>query len=249
MEPSREGKLPPTSVFFASGRFVLSHLVLGSTEPDMRENPYRKIVDILLDRAITLGMGELRVKHTRLSADILGSRFPPYSLSRPPKGLEIMTSFADILAEQEELYTKLEHRDRLKLISQATYGPVHLFSDSEKACQDFMKEWEGLAGPSESPLAELISPNGDLYRINLAPARELKLNPEKLFQAVERSAEMFQKDVAARKKRFLPQIEALGIKPGDVPSMPPHHSESYTKTIHPSYRLISSAELCSLLRD
>ncbi|MQY71279.1 hypothetical protein GH141_05050, partial [bacterium] len=77
LEPTRETSLPPSSIFFASGRFVLSTFVLGDLDVDRRSKAYRRVVEVILKRSQELAVGDVRVKHSRLSREIVGSAFPP----------------------------------------------------------------------------------------------------------------------------------------------------------------------------
>ncbi|TET21851.1 MAG: hypothetical protein E3J71_08410 [Candidatus Stahlbacteria bacterium] len=271
LEPTREGSLPPTSIFFASGRFVLSTFVLGDLDVDRRSKAYRRVVEVILKRSQELAVGDVRVKHSRLSREIVGSAFPPYSFPKPPNDLSPATSFPDIIAEQELLHGKLEEADKLKLIFQAVYGGGHLLSDSEAAWKCLENEWDSIEPESEAgekcvmgvtsvtggcvtgtgvtgePLAERISPEGDLYRINLRPCKELGIDLNRLFEAVKRSAEVVTADRARREARILPQSRSVGIEPDMVTNGPFHHSKSYRERVLPAYRLIHASEIAGLL--
>lgn len=267
LEPTRETSLPPSSIFFASGRFVLSTFVLGDLDVDRRSKAYRRVVEVILKRSQELAVGDVRVKHSRLSREIVGSAFPPYSFPKPPNDLSPATSFPDIIAEQELLHGKLEEADKLKLIFQAVYGGEHLLSDPEEAWECLKNEWDSIEPESEvgekcvtggcvtggcvtgtgEPLAERISPEGDLYRINLRPAKELGVDLRELFEAVKRSAEGIANDRARREVRLLPQALSVGIEPDKVPKGPFHHSKSYRERVLPAYRLIHASEIAGLL--
>jgi hypothetical protein len=266
LEPTRETNLPPTSIFFASGRFVLSTFVLGDLDVDRRSKAYRRVVEVILKRSQELALGDVRVKHSRLSSEIVGSVFPPYSFPKPPNDLSPATSFPDIIAEQELLHGKLEEADKLKLIFQAVYGGGHLLPDPEAAWECLKNEWDsiepeskvgekcdtggcvtGTGGVTGEPLAERISPEGDLYRINLRPAKELGIDLRRLFEAVKRSAEVVTADRARSEARILPQSRSVGIEPDMVTNGPFHHSKSYRERVRPAYRLIRAAEIAGLL--
>lgn len=260
MEPTRETSLPPTSIFFASGRFVLSTFVLGDLDVDRRSKAYRRVVEVILKRSQELAVGDVRVKHSRLSREIVGSAFPPYSFPKPPNDLSPATSFPDIIAEQELLHGKLEEADKLKLIFQAVYGGGHLLSDPDRAWKCLQNEWDFLrpenkagkrrvtgTGVTGEPLAERISPEGDLYRINLRPAKELGIDLSHLFEAVKRSAEGIANDRARREARLLPQALSVGIEPDKVPKGSFHHSKPYRERVSPAYRLIHASEITGLL--
>lgn len=262
LEPTRETNLPPTSIFFASGRFVLSTFVLGDLDVDRRSKAYRRVVEVILKRSQELAVGDVRVKHSRLSREIVGSAFPPYSFPKPPNDLSPATSFPDIIAEQELLHGKLEEADKLKLIFQAVYGGEHLLSHAKAMWESLQNEWDSIEPESEAgekcdtggcvtgtgePLAEQISPEGDLYRINLRPAKELGVDLRELFEAVKRSAEGIANDRARREARLLPQALSVGIEPDKVPKGSFQHSKSYRERVLPAYRLIHASEIAGLL--
>jgi len=262
LEPTRETNLPPTSIFFASGRFVLSTFVLGDFDVDRRSKAYRRVVEVILKRSQELALGDVRVKHSRLSSEIVGSVFPPYSFPKPPNDLLAATSFPDIIAEQELLHGKLAEADKLKLIFQAVYGGEHLLADPEAAWECLENEWDSIEPESKvgekcvtggcvtgtgEPLAERISPEGDLYRINLRPAKELGVDLRELFEAVKRSAEVVTADRARREARILPQSRSVGIEPDMITNGPFHHSQTYRDRVSPAYRLIRAAEIAGLL--
>jgi hypothetical protein len=247
LEPTRKTSLPPSSIFFASGRFVLSTFVLGDFDVDRRSKAYRRVVEVILKRSRELSLGDIRVKHSLRSSEIVGSVFPPYPFPKPPRDLSSSTSFPDIIAEQELLHGQLEEQDKLKLVFQAVYGGQHLFSDPQTAWDNFHNEWNSLESINDEPLAERISPEGDLYRINLRAAKELGISLGKLFEAAKRSAERISENLERRKARLLPQSRSLGIKPDAVPVKPIRHSDSYRLRVRPSYRLIHACDIADLL--
>ena len=270
LEPTKEGGLPPTSIFFASGRFVLSTFVLGSFDVDKRSKAYRRIVDVLLARSQKLSLGDVRVKHSLRSSEIVGSVFPPYPFPKPPRDLSPTTSFPDIIAEQELLHGQLEEQDKLKLVFQAVYGGGHFFSHAQAAWKRLEKEWDSIrpenkagekrvtgvtggcvtgTGVTGEPFAERISPEGDLYRINLRAAKGLGIGLDRLFEAAKRSAERISKDLDRRKIRLLPQSRSLGIEPDAVPTNPIRHSDSYRVRVRPAYRLIHACDIAGLLEQ
>lgn len=248
LEPTRTGRLPPTSVFLASRRSVRSTFVLGTLDPAARRQAYERLVKVLLERVKGCALKNVRVEHSRLSAEIVGSAFSIYAAFRMPKDLLPVTTFAEILAEQEILYHGLEHQDKLKLIFQAVYGGEHMLRRKGTAWQQLCQEWDLLEATFNEPLAERISPEGDLYHINLRPAKELGIDLEKLSEAVERSAERIREEGTGREGRLLPQARSAGIEPDEVLRKPIHHSASYKERVRPAYRLIHAADIGELLQ-
>jgi len=249
LEPVREGSVPVTSVFFSSGGFVLSTFVLGTFDPLRRQKAYLRILDALLKRTHELSFGDVRIKHSILSRKIVGTEFSSYSYPRPPDDFSASASFAEIIADQQALHGELAEQDKLKLIFQAVYGSEHLLSAAQSAWRSFKDEWDSLDFENAEPFAERISPEGDLYRINLRPAKELGIAPEIIFDAVKRSAACISADLSRRQERILPQSRSVGIKPGMVPRVPVHHSTAYKTSQAPAYRLLLSFEITGLLKD
>lgn len=248
LEPVRSGFLPTTSIFYASGKFVLSTFVVGTFNPLKRPDAYKKMVDVLLRKVKQSSLGELRIKHSNLSREILGTNFPPYSLSQPPHSLSAASTFPDILDEQEMLHGSLEKDDKLKLIFHAIYGGEHLFFNSRMAWQKLVEEWESLDVDNNEPLAERISPDGDIYRLNLKPAKELGIELSKLYQTVKESAEMLSKDLVRRELRLKSQVRSIGFETEEVPSESFHHSSTYRQRVRPAYRLIHVSKIEELIK-
>lgn len=248
LKPTTTGVLPPTSLFFSTGRFVLSTFILGTLDASKREAAYRKIVEILLKRVRTHSLGDVKVKHSRLSREFIGSAFPAYSKPKPPDNLFLDISFTDILADEEYLNGELAKGDKLKLVFQAVFGGEHMLSDITSAWRNFTGEWDSLEQTNDEPLAERISPEGDLYRINLRPAKELGISPKVLFEATTRSAILISGDLKRRKEKILPQSRLLGIESYKVDTETSHHSVPYTARNHPAYRLVHVSEIAELLR-
>jgi hypothetical protein len=147
------------------------------------------------------------------------------------------------------LHGQLEEQDKLKLVFQAVYGGQHLFYEPQTAWDNFQNEWNSLEPVNNEPLGERISPEGDLYRINLRAAKELGIGQEGLFEAVRRSAERVAEDLDRRRIRLLPQSGSLGIEPDAVPADPIRHSDSYRVRVNPSYRLIHACDIADLLEQ
>ncbi len=249
LEPTGGGELPPSSVFFASGRFVLSTFVIGCKDVFRRRNAYERCAKVLADRARTLATGDIRVKHSHLSAELIGTKYPPYSFANPPRDLSLAASFPDIIAEQEALHGPLEEPDRIKLVSQAVYGGGHLLTNLKTAWDMLVVEWQSLERAGTEPLAERISPEADVYRINLRAAKELGLNLEETFDALKRSAELVSADIARREIQLASQASSLGIKPERILPHPPHHSTPYRQRVKPAYRLIHASLITELLPE
>lgn len=248
LEPTTGGNLPPGSLFFASRGFVVSTFVLGTFDVEKRQGAYKRVVKALLWRARTHSHRDVQVKHSSLSQELVGSTYSICSQSTPPHNLTLAASFADILADEEALKGELAPEDKLKLIFQAVYGGAHILSDISRAKINFTEEWDSLKQANDEPLAERISPEGDLYRINLRPAKELGISPEALFEAVRHSARLISNDRERRKEKILVQSHLVGIEPHQIATETYHHSVSYGVRNHPAYRLLHLSEISRLLR-
>ncbi|MBD3286525.1 hypothetical protein GF359_08135 [candidate division WOR-3 bacterium] len=97
-------------------------------------------------------------------------------------------------------------------------------------------------------MGERISPLGDIYRINLRPAIEVGISPEKLWDAVVESSRMFNENLPVRKRKIEAQIETIGLEFQDIPREPSGHSEQYKELAAPSYRLIHGSLFRDLIR-
>jgi hypothetical protein len=250
LEPTREGRLPVSSLYLASDGFVASTYVLGAPEPSRRMVAYERILRALAKRIETVPLEKLSVKHIDSSIKIAClAHLADASLPSPshPARVVNLTSFNEILEDQELLYGELPTKDRLKLVAQAVYGGEHMLKDSGAAWNFLLSEWNSIELPTDEPLAERISPDGELYRINLRPSKELGIQPEVIYEAALHSATEISRDMQNRIERVLPQALSIGIEPDTVPVFPSRHSESYKSRVKPSYRLIRSQELNDLV--
>ncbi len=250
LEPTRKGVLPLSSLFLSSDGFVPSTYVLGTLDTLRRGSAYERIVKALFKRIETVAAEEVSVKHTGISLKICTSAFPGDIYPPPPSypdDIVNLTSFNEIIKDQELLYGGLPEKDKLKLIAQAVYGGAHMLEDTAAAWDYLLAEWNSIESLTDEPLAERISPEGDLYRINLRAAKYLGIRPEVLFDAALRSAANVSLDLPRRIERILPQALSAGFEPDTVPVNPPRHSSSYRERIKPSYRLVLSDELDILL--
>jgi len=247
LDPTSGGRLPPTSMFYAPKRGVASIYVLGTSDPDKRNPAYKRIVEALLRRVAKVKPDQIRVEHSSLSRKIVDIPFSIYPGLRMPKDLLPVAGFADILADQSALYGEAEQDDEFKLIFQALYGAEHMLADEEKALQDLIAEWDKLSESSDEPFAERISPFGDLYRVNLRPAKELGIKPESIFKAVKRSAFSASEGLDTRKEKLKALLRTAGFNTEDIPDKPLRHSQSYKQQNNPAYRLVKAEEISGLL--
>lgn len=177
----------------------------------------------------------------------------------------MQTSFESILLEQLGLHPGFAVEDLYKLIYQAVFGLEHLLSDEKEARRALCEEFETLTQPlSGEKLLELIDPKGIIYRINLRPYKAKNGKSDRLFKVLLLS----KRRVSGRREDFLSlweeakklikklplpfsledmkKLEFSFLK-GDLPIM--HHSESYQRLNHPSYRLIATEYIETLLEQ
>lgn len=254
LEPtSCKGVLPISSLFLSVDGYIVSTCVLGTFDPYKRKVAYERVLKVLEKRIETMPAEELSVKHTGISLEIssfalregVSSRNTPSSSHL--SDLCNLTSFKEIIKDQELLYGELPEEDKLKLIAQAVYGGAHMLENAAAAWDYLLAEWNSIESLTDEPLAERISPEGDLYRINLRAAKELGIKPEILFDAVLRSAASVSLDLPRRIERILPQALSVGFEPQAIPTVPCRHSVSYRERVKPSYRLLMPVELNDLL--
>lgn len=159
-------------------------------------------------------------------------------------------TFADCVKEQFSLREKSQLRDLIKQAYQGAYGAGHGVVDKTRAYRYFSKEFDAV--PAEkTELFEIISP--DYCRINLAAWKAAKLPKEWLFNMFCASTEIFPdseeifqkylKDITGNFPQFKAEMAEFmkKYKGGAV-----HHSKTYRKLYHPSYRIVSTRFLTVL---
>jgi len=153
----------------------------------------------------------------------------------------------------------MQAQDVYKLLYQSVLGPEHLIASSEAFLIYLQSEWETMGdAPVEDSLLERIRPDGELFRVNLRPYRNLGGRAENLAQACLGTAAEFSSPQPAR-ERIQPLWEAFLRQPGaSCPSLAGddvqdfsawlkvnaypavHHSTAYREIYRPAYRLVSA---------
>ena len=248
LELTKSDILPVGSMFLAHDGCIVSTFVHGK-HPDIRPEAYKMLVEILIERSRQYNK-KIILYHSKLSRTLIN--FPKYLISSSDEPqilspLSPATSFAEIIKDSEALYGKLAKEEKCKLVFQAVYGGAHLLSNLNKAWDAFTEEWDFCLTSLNEPLGERISPEGDLYRVNLRAAKDIGIKPEVLFQCVMRSAEKVSLDVPRRRIRLLPQSRSIGIEPEEILVGTFHHSLSYKEKFKPAYRLLHISEFNKLL--
>lgn len=168
----------------------------------------------------------------------------------------MQTSFKSILLEQLGLHPGFTVEDLYKLIYQAVFGLEHLFSDEKGAYRALCEELEGLTQPlSGEKLLELIDPKGIIYRMNLRPYKTKRGNLDRLFKVLlltkrrvsgtrmdflslwEEAKKLIKKLSLPFSLEHMKKLEFSFLN-GDLPIL--HHSKSYERLNHPSYRLVAT---------
>ncbi len=156
--------------------------------------------------------------------------------------------------------------DAYKWTFQATRGGEHAAPSGEAARKWLTGEWEtlGVAKPDE-PVWEPLCPGGEIGRLNLRPFRSNGGKSDDLLNAFLASSRDYRSDG----KNFAAAWNELGkrlkkkpigsldhkawakldgeMKAKNYPAL--HHSENYSKTNDPAYRILTFAEMKKLLPD
>ncbi len=157
----------------------------------------------------------------------------------------------------------IQMRDAYKWIYQATQGGGHAAPSREEAEQWLLREWEALGAPSrDEPLVEPLGASG-VVRVNLRPYRSAGGGRDALLAAFLSSAEAFRPDRPAFGRMWLslgqgPRAGAIGrltraaweqldteTRPLGYPAV--HHSDTYTRTRRPAYRVLTAERARALL--
>jgi hypothetical protein len=161
-------------------------------------------------------------------------------------------------AVQEEVqrHPKLEIQDLYKFAYQAAMGNEHIMADTAMVRSYLQEEWNTTDTSSMQPLAEYLSSDSSIVRINLRPYKQRGGNIEKLVAAMIQTAKEIQPSVPLL-KIYLGTIIALAddaIIPFEVKDVKNyfqemekknfpavHHSKRYEEFYHPAYRVIAGS--------
>lgn len=166
--------------------------------------------------------------------------------------------FESVVLEQCARYPRMQMQDLYKLAFQGALGNEHLMTDTALVRNYLREELEGLGPPTGEPLFEDITPGGTLVRVNLRPFKDGGGDPERLLEAMLRTAsavtpseERLESYLLSIRRlardelipitlgEFLPYVEHL--RTSGFPAV--HHSASYEKEYHPAYRVVLRALL------
>jgi hypothetical protein len=171
------------------------------------------------------------------------------------------SAFRRMLAMQIRRYPRLEIQDLYKLILQAARGSEHVVSNLTIAHRWLARELLELADGPEEPIVDPISPDGCIVRINLRPYLAARGDPTALLEAFVRTVREYRGTEVTlyRYWRYAQHTAAAGLLPfaGEAlrkffvdmqadgfPAV--HHSDMYTRTYCPAYRVIVNKFLAKI---
>lgn len=158
-----------------------------------------------------------------------------------------------VVAAQLGRYPEMRAEDVYKLAHQATFGPAHLITDEAAARRYLLAELGVVAPDPGSPLVEPLADEPRLVRVNLGPFKASGGDPEVLLRALVATAASVHGEATAMRGRLDAALEvmraggradeaerlrALGAEL-EVRGFPAgHHSEAYTRSYRPAYRVV-----------
>jgi hypothetical protein len=158
--------------------------------------------------------------------------------------------------EEVQRHPKVEIQDLYKFAFQAAMGNEHIMADTAMVRSYLQEEWNTTDTSSMQPLAEYLSSDSSIVRINLRPYKQRGGNIEKLVAAMIQTAKEIQPSVLLL-KIYLGTIITLAddaIIPFEVKDVKiyfqemekknfpaVHHSKRYEEFYHPAYRVIAGS--------
>lgn len=159
------------------------------------------------------------------------------------------------MLEHARRYPLLAESDVCKLLHQAALGSEHAVKDAVRVQAWLERELAEMGPGPDEPLIDPISPDGAILRVHLRPLVRLGLDPYRLNQAFIQTANTFPgspqrfDDYAACAvqlaadgelpctarglQAFITQLRQAGL-----PAV--HHSEVYTHSYRPAYRVVAA---------
>jgi hypothetical protein len=156
--------------------------------------------------------------------------------------------------EEVQHHPKLEIQDLYKFAYQAAMGNEHIMVDTAMVRSYLIEEWRTIDTSSLQPLADYLSNDSSIVRINLQSYKQRGGNIEKLVAAMIQTAKSIQPSVPLL-KIYLSQIIALAddaiipftvedvrhhfqeMEAKNFPAV--HHSKRYEEFYHPAYRVVA----------
>ena len=151
-------------------------------------------------------------------------------------------------------YPLMQVQDVYKMLYQGEFGVKHIIDNPEAARRYLDIELEQVNPDAYMSLWEVITPDSSMIRINLRSFKANNLDPDKLWEAMVKTAEIVKGD-SIRFVDYWQQVmlaieEGILWFPGQeanvylqtmqdhgLPAV--HHSEIYREAYHPSYRVIA----------
>jgi hypothetical protein len=152
----------------------------------------------------------------------------------------------------------MEIQDLYKLLFQAVMGSEHAISSFDAARSWLKRELKNLPEGPDEPAIDVISPDGDIVRVNLRPFIQSGGNPSSLLDAFVRTANEYRGTIENMWSywSFAERLAENGELPFKRPDMRAffklveeddfpavHHSNRYENAYHPAYRVIKLAYL------
>jgi hypothetical protein len=168
-------------------------------------------------------------------------------------------AFRRLLTAQVLRHPRLEIQDLYKLIFQASFGSEHAVGNLEVARRWLMHEVHELTHGPEEPMADPISPDGRIVRINLRPYLANSGDLATLLEAFVRTGREYRGADATLQRywRYAEHMAAAGLlafarealqgffAKMQVEGFPAvHHSTMYTTAYRPAYRVVLYEFLC-----
>jgi hypothetical protein len=162
-------------------------------------------------------------------------------------------SIVPVLQAQLRRYPAMQIEDVYKLVYQAAFGNGHLITDAAEARAYLRSELDSVAADATEPLAESLSPDGSVVRVNLRPFKARGVDPELLVDAMLASAPRLhaQPEAFDRWWQEIVDAAARGTIPFDSAALRSfanakkadgypaiHHSAAYESRYHPAYRVV-----------
>src|SRR3989304_7683686 len=157
--------------------------------------------------------------------------------------------FASILRNHADRYPEMQIHDIYKLVHQAAMGSEHAVMDRTRILEVLIQEMEEISSvPFEEPLADPISPDGEIIRVHLRPFAETKKDASILADAFHRTASEFEGRIdmieshwksATQTKLFPNHLmdEFISeMKRQNYPAV--NHSDAYRQAYKPAYRVV-----------
>lgn len=164
-------------------------------------------------------------------------------------------SFTELVRQHLIWYPLMEPRDIYKLLYQGVMGSEHLISSPEGFSQYLVEEFAPLISDPSERLLEPVRPNRTLLRVNLRAYKCQQQQVDLLIPALLDTARSFSGDLTQLQAAWtdfvqsceqgwvtnfdLKQVHQFSARLEKLGYPAAHHSEIYSHTYQPAYRLIS----------